>query len=440
MNTIQDRINRLPELFARIERVPKEWTNGKILDNRVTGVETGNEDCLPCYDYRTVQTAWRKALKWRDGLDNALCTMLAAAMSTNFVGEQLWIKIIGPPSCGKTTLLEGLALNKRYVVSKSTIRGFHSGWKTDDGEDMSLAHEVRGRTLATKDGDTLLKAPNFREILAEARDIYDRVSRTHYRNATSREYTGLRMTWLLCGTASLREIDESELGARFLDCVVMDDMEEEFETEVGWRAANQELRNMRMESDGTMSSQYPPELSHAMQLTGGYLDYLRGSSVELTKDIHFDPDSVHFCNRLGKFIAIMRARPPKEKDAESDREFSPRLVKQIIRLTMATTATLNLDQVTPAVLQRVHGVGMDTSRGITANIMHRLVHLPTKGLEVRAMAAYANKTEDQVRKHLRFLRDIGVVAPLPDNHRRWRMTEPMLRLYREIVDEPIFSK
>src|SRR5690606_35550052 len=141
---------------------------------------------------------------------------------------------------------EAISVNQDYVVAKSTIRGFHSGFKTDGNgeEDNSLIDQIRDKTLVTKDGDTLLQSPNLGQILSEARDLYDSTSRTHYRNKMSRDYAGVRMTWLLCGTSSLREIDQSELGERFLDCVLMDDIDDELEDAILWRVANRVDRNM----------------------------------------------------------------------------------------------------------------------------------------------------------------------------------------------------
>ena len=147
------------------------------------------------------RSAWRKALKWTDGLDCALSVMLASVTSTMQVGDQLWVKIIGPASCGKSTLCEALSVNDKYILAKSTIRGFHSGYKSDrDGtEDNSLIVQVRNKTLITKDGDTILQSPNLGQILSDARDLYDCTTRSHYKNKMGKDYVGVRMTWILCG-------------------------------------------------------------------------------------------------------------------------------------------------------------------------------------------------------------------------------------------------
>jgi len=208
--------------------VPEEWLTGPSGKAR--------KELYPahCESWKELVCAWRKAMRWTDGLDRCLGVVLAAIVSTPLPGTQLWVKVVSPASTGKSELAEAAAVSKKYIMAKSTIRGFHSGYQTDkDGkEDNSLISKLSGKTLVTKDGDTLLRSPNLEQILSEARDLFDCVSRTHYRNKQSKDYTGIRMTWILFGTSSLRMIDSSELGERFLDCIIMEDIDE---STMSWR-------------------------------------------------------------------------------------------------------------------------------------------------------------------------------------------------------------
>ena len=268
-DALQRRLTAVCGLLARLHPVPLAWLTRKA--NGQTASDGGALLTLPCTHYRDMIGSWRKALKWTDGLDHALSVMLASITSTKSIGDQLWIKVIGPAACGKSTLCEALSVSQEYVFAKSTIRGFHSGYVGENnkaGQDHSLIPLIRDKTLVTKDGDTLLQSPNLNQILSEARDLYDGTSRTHYRNATSRDYSGIRMTWILCGTSSLRAIDSSELGERFLDCVIMDTIDNQMEDEILWRVVNRAQRNVCIESDGEAASQYARELALAMQLTG----------------------------------------------------------------------------------------------------------------------------------------------------------------------------
>lgn len=368
-------------------------------------------------------------MKWTAGLDAALSSMLASSLSTQFVGEQLWLKVIGPPSCGKTTLMEGLATAKKWYLSRDTVRGFHSGAKAKEESDQPLAAMVNGKTLGTKDGDTLLKAPNLAQILAEGRALYDGASRTNYRNFVNNEYVGHRMTWHLAGTSSLREIDDSELGVRFLDVVVMHSIDDDFEDAVGHRAALQEAENMKLLSNGKPEAHYPQNLATAMATTGGFLDFLRTNAAEVMNQVEIDNLAISHCKLLGKFVAFMRARPPKNKGEEgSDREFSPRLIKQLTRMSMALAGALGKSEVDDECVSRTHKIAMDTARGSTLDIVKKLSRMP-QGSEARGLSAYLQIGEDKLRSLLRFLRKIGV---LEQSGNRWLLTERLSNLYSKV--------
>ena len=377
------------------------------------------------------------------GLDHALSVMLASVASTKTVGDQLWVKVIGPAACGKSTLCEALSINQDYVFAKSTIRGFLSGYRKDGGkdkEDNSLIPLVRDKTLVTKDGDTLLNLPNLGQILSEARDLYDGTSRSHYRNAMGNDYAGVRMTWLLCGTSSLRAIDSSELGERFLDCVIMEGIDDELEDEILWRVVNRADRNLAIESDGEPGTQYEPELVEAMQLTGGYVSYLRENAVSVLPAIENPRWALRQCARLGKLVAYMRARPSQRQDEGAEREFAPRLVSQHVRLAKCLAMVLNRKSVDEKVMRRVRRVSLDTSRGQTLAIAHCL-HKSSDGSEVKALSAFTNQPEEKIRTLLRFLRQIGVVEPfnvktVGVSYRvRWRLTRRLRLLYNSVMEE-----
>ena len=426
---------RVGEILSKVTRVPDEW-HSDVVSGESDGID--RLQIAPCSTYREVEVSWRKAMQWTGGLDAALSVLLASAMSTNLVGEQLWVKIIGPPSCGKTTVLEGLATCVEHVLSKDTITGLYSGWKSDDGEDHSVASQARGKMLAIKDGDTLLKAPNLLQILSQFRGLYDRVGRTHYKNQVEHDYQGHRMSVAICGTAALREIDASELGARFFDVVVMDDIDADFEDDVGWRAVNAEMRAMLVETTGDSSTQYPPNLARAMSLTGGYVKHLVDNASALVSQVEASETALRRCAGLGKFTAHMRARPAKDGD-EATREFSARLSKVFTRLAVSLAVIRNKTEVDDEILAMVAKVAIDTGRGLTFNVSRLLFGTPD-GLETKTIALHLDSKEERVRVMLPFMRKLGIVEKfkLPEGSSqtpRWRLTGTMRRMYHLAVGE-----
>ena len=588
---LPERIQCLTRIIHKIEPIPGDWVQGRSDEARDNGKP--EIDCIPCHQYSVMNNAWKIAMKWTEGLDRALSVMLASVISTKLLGDQLWVKILGPASCldgdtliydpvdktiltvrerwkkrerfnvlsldkdgeivtkqafkperfnpismyqitfksglvlrvtsghrlwngkeyvylptimenmveestyelpafplqgkkriteiivkiecigereyfdfhvpetnnywceglfhhncGKSTLCEALSVNKRYVLAKSTIRGFHSGYKSDkDGtEDNSLIAQLYDKTLVTKDGDTLLQSPNLGQILSEARDIYDTTSRTHYRHKLSRDYSGVRMTWLLCGTASLKAIDQSELGERFLDCVIVDHIDPQLEDEILWRVIHRVERNLNCEADGKLETQQDPDMLKAMQLTGGYISYLRANAPNLLKEVKSTQEAMETIIRLGKFVAYARARPSVKQVERAEREFSARLVSQLMRLAKCLAAVLNKKTLDAEVMRRVKRVAMDTARGPTLDLIEMLLPTGRKGESAAALAIKNNLTEDKQRDYLRFLRKIGVVElyqeRLVGNLKgpiTWRLTLVMENLYRSIKEQGVTS-
>ncbi len=138
------RVGRLASLFKMIHPIPADW----VLGRSKSGINNGSValECLECDSWKVLTNQWRKAMKWTEGLDRALSVMLSCVASTRSVGDQLWCKIVSPPSTGKSSLCEALSINQEHVLAKSSIRGFHSGFKTDkDGaEDHSLIADNQG--------------------------------------------------------------------------------------------------------------------------------------------------------------------------------------------------------------------------------------------------------------------------------------------------------
>jgi hypothetical protein len=432
-DALQDKLGGLPALLNRVHVAPDSWLEGKPV-----GVHTGTElVCRKCHSWEALRQSWRKAMKFTDGLDHALACMLASVVSTDSIGDQLWLKILGPASCGKSTLCEALAVNKKYVFSKSSIRGFHSGYQTDrqGQEDNSLLTLANHKTLVTKDGDTLLQAPNLGQILAEARDIYDGTSRTHYRNKMSKDYEGLRMTWILCGTASLRAIDNSELGERFLDCVVMEKIEDELEDEILWRTVNYADAQVGIEANGDLSTHYSPEKLAAYELTGGYIDWLKENASRLLPTISMPDWTKQQCMDIGKFVAHMRARPSEHQKESAERELAARLVSQHTRLAKCLGLVLNQPQVTDEVMRRTRQVGLDTSRGIVLKITRHLYRIGAEGMSLKAIALNVNEGDSEVNKLLRFMRSIDIVKRHADSrvNNSWILTDRMRKLYTRVM-------
>jgi hypothetical protein len=441
-NTTNNDVEKTKRLLSRLTPIPEEWIKEAVSEAK------GSMKIEQCSDYRTLVKSWEKAMRWTEGLDHGLAVMLASIASTQSIGDQLWIKVIGPAACGKSTLCEAVSVNKKYVIAKSTIRGFHSGYRSNgsDGKDgkeaQPLARRINRKTLVTKDGDTLLQSPNKDQILSEARDIYDGVSRADYRNGVDYEVEGLRTTWILAGTASLRSIDQSELGERFLDCVIMDGIDSDMEDEVLWRVVNRAEKSLSFEANGRANTQHEPDMAAAMGLTGGYIDWLKEKTQEKMESISTPKVAMLSIMRMGKLVAYMRARPSSQQEETAEREFGARLVSQHMRLAKCLALVLNQDTVNQEVLARVRRVALETARGRTLDMAYELYAKGRRGLQAKSLATLVGQAPNDCRNLLRFLKKIEAVEVFKGKNdngttagERWRLTDQLTALFEFVLQD-----
>lgn len=246
------------------------------------------------------------------------------------------------------------------------------------------------------------------------------------------------MTWLLCGTSSLRSIDQSELGERFLDVVIMEGIDDDLEDEILVRVANRVSNNLKREVGENSEVQQDPAMTVAMGLTGGYVNFLRENVVSLMNQLEVSAESLHKCTRLGKFVAFMRARPSSRQDETAEREFAPRLVSQHIRLAQCLAVVMNRKTLDEAVMERVRKTSFDTARGKTLEICRHL-YGEEEGLETRSLAMLLSTSEADVKTLLRFLKRIGVVEVKMKKSSRgynpkpaWFLTQRLRKLWTEV--------
>jgi hypothetical protein len=436
-STAEERIELQERLNDRIEPVPAEW-----LVKSEAGPHRDLLTTQPCDNWRDCVQAWRKAMKWTDGLDYGFSIIMAAVASVKVVGDQIWIMAVSPPSTGKSILCEAISVAREYVKAQSTFRGFYSGYQTDkEGtEDLGLVNKLRDKAFVVKDGDTVLTLPNRDQVLGQARDLYDTVGRSAFNNKMSRDYEGIRFAWILCGTGALRALDTSELGERFLCCRIMDVIDDSLEDEISWRKINQVRMNL-YEVDGKVETTDTPEMIAAKRITGGYVEWLRQNVGRLLPHITMTDEAARLCMAYAKFVAYLRARPSKKQDEETSREMSARLTSQIGKLAYCLAIVLNRTAIDGEVMVRVRRVAMDTARGRTYEIIRHLAAAGDMGLEVAALIHLTHEGEDKERGLLKFLKRIGACEPHQplkngvNLRTRWRLTRRMAGLYREVMGE-----
>lgn len=120
--------------------------------------------------------------------------MLAAIVANRLDGPPVWLEIIGPPSMGKTVIIEPLdGILGATLLSKLTPNTLLSGAYAAGGADPSLLTRLGRRPfLLIKELSTLLEGNPFGrgDIYAQLREVYDGSYAREYGNGVRRSWTG----------------------------------------------------------------------------------------------------------------------------------------------------------------------------------------------------------------------------------------------------------
>lgn len=431
------RASVLEALAAKTEPVPDAWLTApdRLQSKR-------------CTSWRELRNSWKMAMTWTSDLEHMLAMFLAAIISTETVGDgQLWLLTTAPPSSGKTTICDALGVARGRVVVRSVLRPVFSGYKDskDSTEDFGEVPTIRDKTLVVTDGDPLLKDPNRGLILSQYRGLFDGTAKIKYNNDLAFDYEGVKFTFILCGTAAMRELDAAEVGARFITCAFPEHIDPDHERDVNLRVINRAFRNVRTLANGQPETRIDADMAKAKALTGGYVEHLRANAAQLIGTVEEDvPDETKVkIIEMGEFVAHLRARPSKVQDETTEREFSPRLVEQFARLSVCLAAVLGKKSIDADVLARVRRAALDTARGRAYRYAAAMVSAGQFGVTVDGMVSRTGESEQKVRDFLRFLTEPGirVAARVPEADvkaanlagRRWRLHSRFAILWRRVV-------
>jgi hypothetical protein len=465
-DSVKDRIPLLADLLRRVHVVPKSWIHGRSdASSRNGSVE---RELIPCQDWSELLGYWHLAAEMTDGLVKGLAVMLACVVSTKQVGNPLWCKFLGPPGSFKTSLAEGLSTCRRFVKPVDTLTGLMSGYQSDKegSENWSLALALNGMTLVIKEGDTLLKLPNFDKVMSQFRAAYDGALRAQYGNKMSTDLEGLCYTVIVCGTNSLRRMDRSELGERMFDCVVARNVDPEVERRISRRVSYRSFRDVRTSIEdagrsGKAASRESPEVVEAQLATGGYVCYLRENAQTLLEGLADPGDEaveageswIDLCGDLGTLVAYLRSRATKHskeavREAEGvQRELGHRLASQITRLAACLAVVLGKKEVDDEVMALVKSVAMDTAEGKTERICRALAKSGTLGVELARLSNAMGYDEESMISLMSYLKKIraiegftGKTKDNPTGRTKYRLTKHLRELWSRVMDEPRKAK
>jgi 5S rRNA maturation endonuclease (ribonuclease M5)/energy-coupling factor transporter ATP-binding protein EcfA2 len=280
-----------------------------------------------CDSYDKALDHFENAFHTTSDMRAALASVMASIYSINIPGEQVWLKIIGPPGCGKSSIAKAVS-GSEHVVMQSTFTGLFSGYIDGTDDDHGMIPIITNKTLIVKDADPLLQQGNAPQIMSELRDFYDKSSSVRYRTGKSYEYHDVKSTVIICGTQVLRRADQSFLGERFLAL------------EMDVSAADQEAISQKILLRGiemAMGVIKDPEIQIQSAMKG-WLNHLRERKLDTTIPKEFQQNVVRLCS----LTALMRTQVDRDNKGKvaspAVPEMPGRLIGQVLALSFSLGA------------------------------------------------------------------------------------------------------
>lgn len=449
--TIEDKVGGFANVYERIYPIPQSWVEEVEDEKR----KRKDMDVLPCHSWEELEEAWEKALYWREDLSYALSVLLGVCISTDQTGQQIFLLFIGSPGSGKTRLTDALLVSKKcYLVEH--ITGFISGWKGTDGKDCSTYERANHKTWITPEGDTVMSSPSFDQLMAQQRRAFDGSTRATYKNQSEdKDYKGLRCPWILAGTPAMLKRDQSTLGDRFLK-LMLGTPDEDEKGKILLKAIFTELSSVTQSSNGVAEKTLEPRIARAYRMTGGYVDYLRTNADQIINAVtQSTPDLqklAYICKDLAEFTAKMRGRPDPstliakargvvEREVVHTEEQPNRLGAQLSRLALCLAGAMGKTEtgVDEEVIHRVTRVALDTSEGITMEIVTRLKKQGATGMTTAVLSKVMHRAVENIEGFMRYLQRLKVVEPF-DTHfiggtqKHYRLTRYFEKLYAKVMN------
>ena len=284
--------------------------------------------------------------------------------------------------------------------------------------------------MVTSEGDVLMSNPVFKQIMSQQRRIFDGSTRASYKNdKEDKVYDNIRLTWVIAGTPAMLEKEQASLGDRFLK-IYLDSPREKEKRKISQRVSDVAWESLAADAgqEGSISS---GKTTIARQRTAGYINWLRENTANLREITATDEDK-RFFEDLAFLTAILRARPPKDETPPTVEE-PHRLTHQLNRMAGMTAFVLNRTKVDNDIKRRIHKIALDTGKGPVLDLF-KILHESGEPIGIKTASVYIDRSEDQTRKLLRFLKQIKALTVSGRTKPVWSLSNAT----KELCDRVLF--
>lgn len=331
------------------------------------------EKSVPAYSLVGIINEMKKTMFINANYEYALTCAYAASFSHFYQKDPVWSYIVGPASCGKTTMLEIVGSQKDLFVTMTKFTGLHSGWVDDSEEAEEMISTIKDRTLIIKDFTAVLgmSKPDQERIFSELRDLYDTESNVKYRNGKKSVWKDTCFTMLAAVTGIIdKESNHSLLGERFLKIRMKSD------TNTEAKQAEMAMNNIlgKFRDNKKRASIVTDALLNKSSL---FTKRIADNHQKLLADITLSKNLLTKIYKASRCVALIRASIDKDKitgelNVLPENEGSTRLVSQLTKMAICLKLVMENDdenKVEKYILQLAY----DTAKGMRTKILTYLI-------------------------------------------------------------------
>lgn len=368
-------------------------------------------DPQQCDTFEELLTHYDTQLHMSDSIRDTLAAMCSLAISTAPDGSQLGLRVIGPPGSAKSTLAEAISACKALVFPTSKFTGMVSGFPNLK-KAKQIAEQMNGKNVVVKDADVMMQLPNKKQVESEIRDaLGDGVIRANFKTGISEElFTNFSMTQ--CGTFVLKQYDDSNLGSRFVDIIIVDKKSDKKKAVLA--AIKSEISKSYRTVPGERGKSTNKVLAPP---TIGFLLYKR-EWIEEGYDANIEVSDLRIeqIYAMGELICWARSKVSREGKDElkfrPESEWPTRVAQYLTKFAKVLAVILSDNpkdiRVNRKVIQILQRICRDTSWGFHFEVIEILYNMP-EGMTADQLGWKLNLSKTQSHKHCTDMLELGII-------------------------------
>jgi len=340
-------------------------------------------------------------------LRNALTIGGAVVTACRIPGDPLWVFLVGPPSTGKTVVIDLFGLDKENCeeISKLSATQLVSGYKDpeDPDSDPSIFSRLKNRALLIKDYTTVIAMPSQEQeaLYGILRDAYDGHVRIQYGNNKLFDVSNTYFSLLAGVTDVIKQDNRADLGERFLRCEVIDDRTYDRFAVAQAAIEASVMTNGRREQINSLGKFVQAAMSYAHQ----QCDLAANDKRPYPK---LTPAVATQLNYLSQIVGRLRTVVPRKGEEILYRprpEGGARVAKQLMKLGMSLAFLLDSPDIDQTIYSYIRRTALDTITGYRLQICQQLAAKP--GMDAQEIG---NRITIGKTGTLRLLRDLQAIG------------------------------